>query len=59
MAARKATKKLVQVWLDEAMLKRIDRFGRKYGFNRSDTIRAALAFYLEHLEKGILPEGVR
>jgi ketopantoate hydroxymethyltransferase len=56
MAARKETKKLVTLWLDVAMLKKMDRFNKKYGLNRTDTIKAALTFYLEHLEKGIVPE---
>ncbi len=56
VAARKETKKLVTVWLDVAMLKRMDRFGKKYGLNRTDTIKAALTFYLEQLEKGIVPK---
>ena len=53
MAARKATKKLVHVWLDEAMLRRLEKLGKKYGLNRSDIIRAALLYFLE---KGIKPE---
>lgn len=57
MVARKGTKKLVGVWLEEAMVKRMERFGRKHGLNKTDTVKAALTFYLAHLEKGILPEG--
>ena len=53
MVARKATKKLVHVWLDKAMLQRIERIGKKYGLNRSDIIRASLLYFLE---KGIVPE---
>lgn len=53
MTARKATKKLIHLWLDEAMLRRLDRLAKKYGLNRSDVIRAAL---LHFLEKGLKPE---
>ncbi len=55
MVARKGTKKLVGVWLEEAMVKRIEKFGRKHGLNKTDTVKAALTFYLAHLEKGIKP----
>jgi metal-responsive CopG/Arc/MetJ family transcriptional regulator len=53
MVARKTTKKLVHIWMDEAMLKRLDRVAKKYGLNRSDIIRAALLYFLE---KGLAPE---
>ncbi|MDA2915541.1 hypothetical protein MYX64_01630 [Nitrospinae bacterium AH_259_B05_G02_I21] len=55
MVARKGTKKLVGVWLEEAMVKRMERFGRKHGLNKTDTVKAALTFYLAHLEAGIVP----
>ena len=57
MVARKGTKKLVGVWLEEAMVKRMERFGRKHGLNKTDTVKAALTFYLAHIEAGIVPEG--
>ncbi len=57
MVARKGTKKLVGVWLEEAMVKRMERFGRKHGLNKTDTVKAALTFYLAYIEAGIVPEG--
>ena len=55
MIARKKSKQLLTVWLEETMVKRIEKFGRKHGLNKTDTVKAALTFYLTHLEKGIVP----
>jgi metal-responsive CopG/Arc/MetJ family transcriptional regulator len=53
MSARIATRQLIHLYLDKALLKHLDKLAKKYGLTRSDVIRAALVYYLE---KGIKPE---
>ncbi len=53
MVARKSSKKLVHLWMDEAMLKRLDRLSKRHGASRSELIRMAILYFLE---KGLKPE---
>ena len=53
MVPRKSSKKLVHLWMDEAMLKRLDRLSKRHGANRSELIRMAVLYFLE---KGLEPE---
>ena len=54
MVARKSSKKLVHLWMDEIMVKRLDRLAKRHGLSRSELIRMTVLYFLE---KGIKPEG--
>lgn len=53
MVARKSSKKLIHLWMDEIMVKRLDRLAKRHGLSRSELIRMTVLYFLE---KGIKPE---